>query len=230
MDVPLLSMMILVPLVGTVITFLLPKNNTKAKWVCLIAALVNLFISFILVFAFVWEVPFTLVGDPVTGGFKAYENFDWVPTLGMSYTLGVDGLSIPLIVLTQLLVALGIVFSWKEEERTKEFFALLLLMDLSITGVFISLDLFLFFIFWELVLIPMYFLIGIWGGPNKHWCVHIIGPFPVLHLLGAGADTHVLPHRDMGRSEQALCSHQVPYLHTRRQRHHVASQEATPST
>jgi NADH-quinone oxidoreductase subunit M len=169
MDVPLLSMMILVPLVGTVITFLLPKNSTKAKWVCLIAALVNLFISFILVFAFVWEVPFTLVGDPVTGGFKAYENFDWVPTLGMSYTLGVDGLSIPLIVLTQLLVALGIVFSWKEEERTKEFFALLLLMDLSITGVFISLDLFLFFIFWELVLIPMYFLIGIWGGPNKHY-------------------------------------------------------------
>jgi NADH-quinone oxidoreductase subunit M len=169
MDVPLLSLMLIIPLVGTVITFLLPKDSTKAKWVCLIASLVNLLISFILVFAFVWEVPFALVEDPISGSFKAYENADWVPTLGMSYTLGVDGLSIPLIVLTHLLVAFGIVFSWKEEKRTKEFFALLLLMDLSITGVFVSMDLFLFFIFWELVLIPMYFLIGIWGGPNKHY-------------------------------------------------------------
>ncbi|MCK5290821.1 MAG: NADH-quinone oxidoreductase subunit M [Thermoplasmata archaeon] len=169
MDVPLLSLMLLVPLVGTIITLVLPKDSPKAKWICLIASLVNLLISFILVFAFVWEIPFALVGDPVTGSFKAYENADWVPTLGISYTLGVDGLSIPLILLTHLLVALGIVFSWKEGKRTKEFFALLLLMDLAITGVFVSLDLFLFFIFWEFVLIPMYFLIGIWGGPNKHY-------------------------------------------------------------
>jgi NADH-quinone oxidoreductase subunit M len=176
--------MLLIPLVGTAITLVLPRNSTKAKWICLIAALVNLLISFILVFAFVWEVPFVLVEDPVTGSFKAYENFDWVPTLGMSYTLGVDGLSIPLILLTHLLVAFGIVFSWKEEKRTKEFFALLLLMDL--------------------------------------WGLRLAGPLPVLHLLGAGSDTDVLPHRDLGRAEQALCRYQVPYLHAHRQRHHVA--------
>ncbi len=168
MEVPLLSLMILVPLVGTAVSFLLPRGTTKAKWVCLVAAMVNLIISFILVFAFIWETPMTLGYDP-TGQFAAYERADWVPTLGMSYILGVDGLSIPLVVLTHLLVLLGIIFSWKEEERPKEFFGLLLLMDLSITGVFISLDLFIFFIFWELVLIPMYFLIGVWGGPNKHY-------------------------------------------------------------
>jgi proton-translocating NADH-quinone oxidoreductase chain M len=168
MELPLLSLMILVPLVGSVISLVLPRRSTMAKWVCLIAALVNLAISFVLVFAYVWDAPMALTYDP-SNQFAAYESADWVPTLGMSYVLGVDGLSIPLIVLTHFLVALGIVFSWKEEERPKEFFALLLLMDLSITGVFISLDLFLFFIFWELVLIPMYFLIGVWGGPNKHY-------------------------------------------------------------
>ncbi|UCD92265.1 MAG: NADH-quinone oxidoreductase subunit M [Methanobacteriota archaeon] len=167
MEIPYLSLMILVPLVGTIISFLLPRESTKAKWVCLIAALVNLVISFILVFAYVWSWPVSLPVDPVSGSFAAYEKAEWIPSLGMNYILGVDGLSLPLIVLTHFLVALGIVFSWKEKERPKEFFGLLLLMDLSITGVFMSLDLFVFFIFWELVLIPMYFLIAIWGGPNK---------------------------------------------------------------
>ncbi|TET90372.1 MAG: NADH-quinone oxidoreductase subunit M [Methanomassiliicoccales archaeon] len=168
MEIPYLSLMILVPLVGTIVSFLLPRESTKAKWVCLIAALISLVISFIVTFAYVWSWPMGLQLDP-SGSFAAYEKADWIPTLGMSYVLGVDGLSLPLIVLTHLLVALGIVFSWKETDRPKEFFGLLLLMDLSITGVFMSLDLFLFFIFWELVLIPMYFLIGIWGGPNKHY-------------------------------------------------------------
>lgn len=168
MEFPFLSLMIVVPLVGCVISFLLPRESTKAKWICLTAALINLFLSFLALFSFLWSWPVPLPYDK-TGSFAAYERTSWVPELGMSYILGVDGLSLPLIVLTHLLVALGIVFSWKESERPKEFFALLLLMDLSISGVFMALDLFLFFVFWELVLVPMYFLISIWGGPNKHY-------------------------------------------------------------
>ncbi|MCK4444438.1 MAG: NADH-quinone oxidoreductase subunit M, partial [Thermoplasmata archaeon] len=110
MEVPLLSLMILIPLVGTVISLVLPRKSTKAKWICLVAALVNLLISFVLVFAYIWDTPMALGYDP-SGQFAAYERADWVPTLGMSYILGVDGLSIPLIVLTHFLVALGIVFS-----------------------------------------------------------------------------------------------------------------------
>ncbi|TLZ65700.1 MAG: NADH-quinone oxidoreductase subunit M, partial [Methanobacteriota archaeon] len=114
--------------------------------------------------------PRTPYGTP-SGSFPLFyvERYPWIPPLGMSYILGADGLAAPLVFLTPLLTTLSIVFSWNKDARPRQFFALLLLMEFSITGVFISMDFFLFFVFWEIVLIPMFFLIGIWGGPNRQY-------------------------------------------------------------
>jgi NADH-quinone oxidoreductase subunit M len=165
-EFPILSLLLIVPLVGTVLTVISGKRN--AKWVALVFALIALVLSAVLMLHF---LPDSLVAFNYdsTGRFFAYEWVEWAPSLGLNYIVGVDGLSAPLVFLTQLLVLIGLIFSWKKEERPHQFFGLILLIGLAITGVFISLDLFLFFIFWELVLIPMYFFIAIWGGPNRHY-------------------------------------------------------------
>ncbi|MCJ2557406.1 MAG: NADH-quinone oxidoreductase subunit M, partial [Candidatus Thermoplasmatota archaeon] len=101
--------------------------------------------------------------------FLAYEKAEWIPQAGISFEFGVDQLSGPLVFLTSLLTTLGMIFSWGEKHRTKEFFAMLLFMQATVAGVFVSLDLFLFFVFWEGGLLPMYFLIAVWGGPKKKY-------------------------------------------------------------
>nr|BEL00939.1 NADH-quinone oxidoreductase subunit M [Dehalococcoides mccartyi] len=97
------------------------------------------------------------------------ENLPWISLLNANYHLGVDGLSLPFLILTTLLGVLAVLISWKVELRVKEYFVWLLILQTSITGVFVSLDLLLFFIFWELELIPMYFLISIWGAGRKEY-------------------------------------------------------------
>ncbi len=95
--------------------------------------------------------------------------YDWVPALGIRFEFGVDGLSASLAWLTALLTPLVILYSWNETQRPKLFFALLVLLDATVIGVFTALDLFLFYVFWEFVLVPMYLLIAIWGGPNRKY-------------------------------------------------------------
>src|SRR3990172_2682339 len=87
----------------------------------------------------------------------------------LSLYVGIDGLSLPLVLLTQLLSAVSIVYSWRVDMRLKEYMFLLLLLQTAMLGVFAALDFFLFYIFWEVTLVPMYFLIGIWGGPRKEY-------------------------------------------------------------
>jgi NADH-quinone oxidoreductase subunit M len=103
------------------------------------------------------------------GVFQFEENYLWIAPLDARYHLGVDGLSMPLLLLTAFLGFLAVLISWKIHERPREFFAWLLLLETSIIGVFISLDLLLFFIMWEIEVIPMYFLISIWGSGRKHY-------------------------------------------------------------
>ncbi|MFQ6106822.1 MAG: NuoM family protein [Thermoplasmata archaeon] len=170
MQFPILSLLIIIPFIGSVLT--IASGKRYAKWVSLGFAIVGLILSAILVLHFLPDSPivFDERGYGTQGGsFFAYEEYPWAPSFGLSYTVGVDGLSAPLVFLTQLLVLMGLIFSWKKEERPHQFFGLILLIGLSITGVFVSLDLFVFFIFWELVLIPMYFFIAVWGGPNRHY-------------------------------------------------------------
>jgi NADH-quinone oxidoreductase subunit M len=93
----------------------------------------------------------------------------WIPSLGIGYHVGIDGLSLPLIVLTTALTLLSVVYSLRITERVKEYMAWFLLLEAGMLGVFISLDFFLFYVFWEIGLVPMYFLIGVWGGPRREY-------------------------------------------------------------
>jgi NADH-quinone oxidoreductase subunit M len=105
--------------------------------------------------------------DPDAGGFQFMERLKWIPSFNISYTLGVDGLSLPMVLLTPLLSFLAVFVSWNIKHAEKGYFALFLLLDAGMLGVFVALDFFLFYVFWEVMLLPMYFLIGMWGGPQR---------------------------------------------------------------
>src|SRR5262245_10067536 len=99
--------------------------------------------------------------------FQFTTSVQWLPSFGIDYSLGVDGISLFLILLTTFLSPLAILASWSITERVKEYFVFLLLLETGMIGVFASLDLFLFYVFWEVMLVPMYFLIGVWGGERR---------------------------------------------------------------
>ena len=101
--------------------------------------------------------------------YQFVENYDWIPSLGISYHLGVDGLSLPLVFLTTLLFICAVSISMSIKTRVAEYFFWFLILETSVLGVFVSLDLVLFFIFWELELIPMYFIISVWGSGRKEY-------------------------------------------------------------
>src|SRR5437879_7157351 len=101
--------------------------------------------------------------------YSAVEKSPWVPTLNVNYFLGADELSVVLVFLNALLTPLALAISWDEDSRVPEFFAMFLFMETTISGVFLSLDLFQFLVFWEVGLVPMYFLIAVWGGPRRSY-------------------------------------------------------------
>jgi NADH-quinone oxidoreductase subunit M len=103
------------------------------------------------------------------GGMWFEEIYEWIPALGVRYHVGADGLSIPLIFLTALLTTVSVLYSFIVDDRPKEYFALFLLLEVGMMGVFVALDYFLFYLFWEVSLVPMYFLIGVWGGPRREY-------------------------------------------------------------
>jgi proton-translocating NADH-quinone oxidoreductase chain M len=107
--------------------------------------------------------------DKTSRAMQFVENYQWIPSIGVNYTVGVDGIGFPLVLLSTIVSVLVIIYSWGENKRPNQFFALLLLNEVGVLGVFTSLDFFLFYIYWEIVLIPMYFLIGTWGGPRKDY-------------------------------------------------------------
>jgi NADH-quinone oxidoreductase subunit M len=160
LDIPILSLLLIFPLFGFPIVFAAGRTNLRTKLTAFVISLPPLIISIYLLVMFYYE--------PLN-----YERFTeshvWIDTLGISYILGVDGLSISMIFLATLLTTLSIIFSWDMEHRAREFFGLLLFMEFCMLGVFMAWDYFMFFIFWELGLVPMYFLIAIWGGPNKKY-------------------------------------------------------------
>ena len=105
-----------------------------------------------------------------TQGFQLVESYDWAKDFGLTYVVGVDGISLPLLIITSLLTTLSAAGSWDQiTSRVKEYNALLLLFEGAIVGVFTSLNLIVFYVFWELVLIPMFFFVGVWGGPRKRY-------------------------------------------------------------
>src|SRR5215218_3224493 len=111
---------------------------------------------------------FLFTYDKVQGGMQFLEDLPWIPVIGARYQMGADGVAVLLIVLTTLLGVIACLSSWKYiQKREKEYYVLLLLLQTAVVGVFASMDLFLFYLFFEVSLVPMYFLIGIWGGENR---------------------------------------------------------------
>lgn len=122
-------------------------------------------------FALVFVVSLLLLSyDSAGGGMQFVEDAEWIPLIGARYQLGADGVAVLLILLTTLLGFIGALSSWTAiEKREKEYYVLLLLLQTAVVGVFASMDLFLFYVFFEVSLVPMYFLIGIWGGENRFY-------------------------------------------------------------
>src|SRR5579862_6535498 len=159
----ILSIILFTPLLGALVLLFVPKENKDAvRWIANIFALAGLLVSIPLVPWF-WEQRFA-------AGFKFIEGApnNWIPTIGAGYFLGIDGISFLLIMLTTLLGWISILSSWTAiENRVKEYYVWFLILQTGMLGVFMALDFFLFFVFWEAMLVPMYLLIGIWGGPRK---------------------------------------------------------------
>jgi NADH-quinone oxidoreductase subunit M len=159
LNFPILSVVTFGPLVGAlVILFLNREKHQPIKWIAFVTSLVTFFISLVVVASF-------KSGDSQP---QLAERVTWISAWGIDYYLGVDGVSIWLLMLTTLISPIAIVSSFSAiQERVKEYYLFMLLMQTAMTGVFLALDMFLFYVFWELTLIPMYFLIGIWGGPRR---------------------------------------------------------------
>lgn len=157
----ILTLTIFLPLVGVVPIMLLPRRYEEG---CRALALFFSILTFITSIG-IWSL---YQSHAVPNGFTLIEQYPWIPSLNFQYFLGIDGVSLLMIMLTTFLTPLTILGAWNEiKTRRKEFMGLILLTEVGLLGAFAALDLFLFYIFWELMLIPMYFLVGIWGGKQR---------------------------------------------------------------
>jgi len=157
--IPILSLLIFIPLAGIgLIAIIPPAKKDTIRFAAIGVAGINLLLSLTLLFGF----------DPSTYKMQFVDSVPWIPEIGVTYIVGIDGMSLLLLLLTAFIAVVSIGCSWSAvEERVKGYMICLLLMESGMIGVFVSLDLVLFFLFWEIGLIPMYFLIGIWGGARK---------------------------------------------------------------
>jgi NADH-quinone oxidoreductase subunit M len=160
----ILSIILFTPLVGALVLLFVPKENKAAiRWIANLFALGGFLISLPL-------VPMFWAQMQSADRFKFIEGTpnNWIPSIGAGYVIGIDGISFLLIMLTTLLGWISILSSWTAiETRVKEYYVWFLILQTGMLGVFMALDFFLFFVFWEAMLVPMYLLIGIWGGPRK---------------------------------------------------------------
>jgi NADH-quinone oxidoreductase subunit M len=156
--VPLLSLVLFLPLAGALLLALLPAERTGViRRTALAITALDLALALVVWLSYLPRA----VGLP----FQMEEVYPWIAALGAGYHIGVDGLSLPFVLLTSLLGFLAVLVSWRIEHRAKLYFSLLLVLQTGVLGVFLSLDFLLFFLFWEVELIPMYLLIAIWGSP-----------------------------------------------------------------
>src|SRR3954449_10605123 len=155
----LLHLVIFLPLAGALLVWLGPSRPGVSRTLAALVSGVVLVLSLLLFVNF----------NRTAGGFQFETYLRWIPAIGANYHVAVDGISLPLVILNALLTFLAVLVSWNLTLRPKEYFALVLVLETAVAGVFTSLDFFLFFLFWELELAPMFLLIGIWGGPNRDY-------------------------------------------------------------
>jgi len=159
LHIPILTLIVFVPLIGAVVLALVPGRDKRAlRSVALVCTGINLLLALSLLTGF----------DTATHRMQYVEQLPWIPEIGVSYLLGIDGMSLLLVLLTTFIAVISVLCSWSAvEDRVKGYMLCLLLMETGMLGVFVSLDMVLFFLFWEIGLVPMYFLIGLWGGERK---------------------------------------------------------------
>jgi len=169
----ILSIVLFTPLAGLLLLLFIPASNARAIKLWANAA------SFV---GFLVSLPLAVHFDR-TKDFQFVEKAPWIPTLGASYHIGIDGLGLLLVMLTTLLGFISILSSWNAiHDRLKEYYCFFLLLQTAMLGVFMALDFLLFFIFWETVLVPMYFIIAIWGGPRRGYAAI---KFIIYTLIGS---------------------------------------------
>ena len=156
-EIPILSLVVFLPAVGAGV-LLFVRDDAAVRWTALVFAVADSLLT----------IPLLLAFDTTTYAMQFRETVAWVPALGISYSLGVDGISVLFVFLTAFLGWICVVASWQAiDSMVKEFMISLLVMQSLMLGVFCALDLFLFYVFWEAMLIPMYIIIGVWGGDNR---------------------------------------------------------------
>jgi F420H2 dehydrogenase subunit M len=154
---PVASLLILVPLIFAVVTFF-TKTKQLAAGFGLLGSLATLGLALYAYLNF----------DSSTAAMQFYESMKWVPFLGIKYSDGIDGITLPLILLNAIVIPFMILFTWKEDmESPNRFYGLILTMQAAVIGVFVALDFVVFYIFWELTLVPLFFILKIWAGEKR---------------------------------------------------------------
>ena len=155
----ILSWITFIPLIGALVIMLLPKAQTSlAKWIALLITVSQLYLAFVIYTQF----------DRVATGFQLMHGpFPWIKAFNINYFIGIDSISVSMVILTAIISTVAVIASWGINKNIKAYFALFLLLVTGMMGTFVALDFFLFYMFWEIMLLPMYFLIGIWGGPRR---------------------------------------------------------------
>ena len=174
-SLPLLSLAIWVPIFAGILVLLTgdDKNASSARWIALLGALV----------AFAVTIPLYTGFNIADGGFQFQEGYSWIPTFNIHYHLGADGIAVPLILLTSFTTILVVIAAWEViQKRVAQYMAAFLIMSGLMIGVFSALDAILYYVFWEAMLIPMFLVIGVWGGPNR---VYATIKFFLYTLLGS---------------------------------------------
>jgi NADH-quinone oxidoreductase subunit M len=166
MDNYILSIITFAPLAGALLILLMPSSNRRLiQWMAVLFTAIPLILSFKLYQDF---LP-TNTGLQHADLYQFVEKYSWISSFNINYYVGIDGLSITMVILSALVSFIGVFASFSIQKAIKGYFALYLLLATAMMGVFVSLDFFLFYVFWEVMLLPMYFLIGIWGGPRREY-------------------------------------------------------------
>jgi NADH-quinone oxidoreductase subunit M len=154
MEFPILSVIVLTPIIAGILIFLIPAERKNEIRVLALAAATNaLLLSLWVYFSY----------DITIGGYQFVEKYTWLPMLGISYQVGIDGMNAPLVLLTGIVMFTGVLISWGIDDRPREFFAFLFILATGVFGVFVAQDLFMLFFFYEIAVFPMFLLISIWG-------------------------------------------------------------------
>jgi NADH-quinone oxidoreductase subunit M len=153
-----LTLLLAVPVIGAVVLLLIPRRNTQGLFTCAL-----LFTGL----TFLWSLNILIQFDGTQGEMQLVERVPWMRFYGIQYLVGIDGISLFLVLLTTFFMPIAVLASWSVKDRIKEYLFFMLVLETGMLGAFVALDLFLFYVFWEVMLVPMYFLIGVWGGTRR---------------------------------------------------------------